>query len=351
MAWPFDVLSALPSLVLWAWAGAALVRLAFLAGTVLRLRRVVAKAVGAGGYGVFASAEVDAPIAAFGRIVVPQDFGRAPAARLVLAHERAHLRRGDPRFFFLLSAVRAVLWHDPFFVRQADRCRLAAEIACDAAALEGAATERRSYAEALLLGLKHAAGTALHGGPAAFPPRNLGDHRMRMTHILRPSAASGKRRPLRSLALGVAVVPATLAVAIAGAAQGRGLSVVPTQGELTSAFGPRTHPIVGEPANHRGIDIAAPRGTPVSAAGGGRVTQAGEQGAYGLTVVIDHGAGLLTRYAQLDAIDVQWNEDVAAGQRIGAVGSSGQSTGPHLHFEVRRDGEWVDPAGELDIAR
>ena len=172
---------------------------------------------------------------------------------------------------------------------------------------------------------------------------------MRMTNILRPRRSVGKGRVLTVATLAVAALPVGVAVSVAGGPSDGGLSVVPTKGELTSPFGERFDPFSGEPSTHRGIDITAPLGTPVAAAGAGRITQASKQGGYGLTVVIDHGDGLLTRYAQLDDMTVRWGDVVAAGERIGAVGSSGRSTGPHLHFEVRRGDEWVDPALELPL--
>lgn len=125
-----------------------------------------------------------------------------------------------------------------------------------------------------------------------------------------------------------------------------GLSAAPVRGHLTDAFGPRSDPFTGELRDHAGIDVGAPRGSPVGAAGGGIVRRAEETAGYGMMVVIDHGDGLETRYAHLDRIDVAVGTEVRAGEQLGAVGSTGRSTGPHLHFEVRRGGEPVDP---LDV--
>lgn len=112
----------------------------------------------------------------------------------------------------------------------------------------------------------------------------------------------------------------------------------------TSDFGWRIHPVTGERSFHTGVDIGAPLGTEVVAALDGVVTFAGWRGAYGQLIEIDHGDGYSTRYAHLSAILVQYGQIVRAGQVIGLVGSTGRSTGPHLHFEFRIEGEPVTPA-------
>ncbi len=116
----------------------------------------------------------------------------------------------------------------------------------------------------------------------------------------------------------------------------------PLEGRISSGFGWRNISVAGN-RFHGGIDIVAPSGTPVRAARGGVVTRAGWVGAYGYLVVLDHGAGWETRYAHLSRIDVRPGERVAQAAVVGLVGSTGASTGPHLHFEVRRDGRALDP--------
>ncbi|HVM14572.1 MAG TPA: peptidoglycan DD-metalloendopeptidase family protein [Egibacteraceae bacterium] len=117
----------------------------------------------------------------------------------------------------------------------------------------------------------------------------------------------------------------------------------PTDGALTSGFGYRTHPIFKTRRMHAGIDIPAPTGQPIFAAADGVVSSAGVRGGYGNVVVIDHGEGLSTVYAHQSRMTVSTGEDVDAGDVIGHVGSTGWSTGPHLHFEVRLGGTPVDP--------
>ena len=120
----------------------------------------------------------------------------------------------------------------------------------------------------------------------------------------------------------------------------------PVDGRISSAFGWRSISVAGN-RFHGGIDIAAPHGTPVVAARGGVVVRTGWVGAYGYLVVIEHGDGWETRYAHLSRIDVRTGERVAQGAVIGLVGSTGASTGPHLHFEVRREGRALDPLAYL----
>jgi murein DD-endopeptidase MepM/ murein hydrolase activator NlpD len=115
------------------------------------------------------------------------------------------------------------------------------------------------------------------------------------------------------------------------------------EARLTSGFGMRVDPILGMRKMHTGVDWAAPIGTPVLAAAGGRVTSAGVEGELGKTVRIDHGAGWQTVYAHLSAIDVGEGDCVAALSVIGKVGSTGLASGPILHLEVRADGQPLDP--------
>ena len=113
--------------------------------------------------------------------------------------------------------------------------------------------------------------------------------------------------------------------------------------EITSGFGPRLDPFIRRMALHTGVDLREDVGEPVRATGGGRVVSAGWSGGYGNMVEIDHGNGLSTRYGHMSAINVAEGQSIAVGAILGRVGSTGRSTGPHLHYEVRIDGEAVDP--------
>ncbi len=119
----------------------------------------------------------------------------------------------------------------------------------------------------------------------------------------------------------------------------------PVNGPITSPFGPRTHPITGDSRMHTGVDIGASSGTPIKAAGDGVVVMAGYNGGYGNWTLIDHGDGTATGYAHQSSIGVRIGQHVSTGEVIGQVGSTGASTGPHLHWEVRVNGTPVDPMG------
>ncbi len=124
----------------------------------------------------------------------------------------------------------------------------------------------------------------------------------------------------------------------------------PSQGPITSEFGWRIHPIHGGSRLHAGTDIGAPHGAPIVAGDCGKVVTAGWEGGYGNTVVIQHRNGLYTRYAHQSSMKVKVGQGVGKGQVIGAIGSTGNSTGPHLHFEVRRGGPWGDPQNPRNYA-
>ncbi len=118
----------------------------------------------------------------------------------------------------------------------------------------------------------------------------------------------------------------------------------PLDGPVVSAFGPRLHPILGYTRMHTGIDIDGPRGADIFAAASGTVILAGSYGGYGNAVIIDHGGGMATLYAHQSSIVVSKGQKVLIADLVGYVGSTGLSTGPHLHFEVRLSGNPVDPA-------
>jgi murein DD-endopeptidase MepM/ murein hydrolase activator NlpD len=128
---------------------------------------------------------------------------------------------------------------------------------------------------------------------------------------------------------------------------GSGQLMYPTIGPVTSNFGWRTHPILGTERFHSGIDFGADSGSLVYASAQGRVIYADWYGGYGNAVIIDHGNGMTTLYGHCSELYVKDGDVVQKGQPISAVGSTGFSTGPHLHFELRANGEPTDPAAYL----
>ena len=176
--------------------------------------------------------------------------------------------------------------------------------------------------------------------------------RLASTRVLKESALSGMResreeylREVNALAAQSAALAAQIRDAQAGSESTAGPStaglVWPVNGPVSSGFGTRWGRM------HEGIDIAVAAGTPIHAAAGGTVIYASWMSGYGNLTVIDHGGGLATAYAHASAILVALGQHVSQGQTIALVGSTGHSTGPHLHFEVRVNGVAVDPLGYL----
>ncbi len=120
-------------------------------------------------------------------------------------------------------------------------------------------------------------------------------------------------------------------------------SIWPTQGWISSEFGYRISPFTGQREFHKGLDISGPEGTPIIAPAEGVAIFTGKNGAYGLSLVLDHGNGITTRYAHLLKIVIKNGEKVKRGEIIAYMGNTGRSTGPHLHYEVRLNGVPVNP--------
>ena len=118
---------------------------------------------------------------------------------------------------------------------------------------------------------------------------------------------------------------------------------LPLRSAVNSSFGPRVSPWTGKVEFHAGVDLAAETGTPVKATGGGVVRFAGSADGYGLTVIVDHGDGIETRFGHLQRFAVSQGQRVERGQLLGLSGNTGRSTGPHLHYEVLLDGRPIDP--------
>jgi murein DD-endopeptidase MepM/ murein hydrolase activator NlpD len=136
----------------------------------------------------------------------------------------------------------------------------------------------------------------------------------------------------------------------AGQTAASGAMTLPVTGPVTSPFGSRGSPVNGAQEFHEGIDIGAAQGTPIRSAAAGTVSFAGQMSGYGNIVIVQHAGGLSTRYAHQSAMLVTAGQPVAAGEVIGAVGATGEATGPHLHFEVRLNNVAVNPAPYLGLS-
>ncbi|WP_425407872.1 M23/M56 family metallopeptidase [Hyphococcus sp.] len=284
-------------------------------------------------------------------------------AALMGAHEMAHVRRGDVVQFALCAIVKAVFWFNPFMHRICARANLAAEQGADAMVL-ARGVDRRQYAHCFVQGLRLAAGEPRNRFTGelvpSFTPFDKRSRRARLDAILSGAGHANGLGLGSKLSMGVfALIAAGLAFAQAAFAVAPPpatsvLPVAPVEGEVGFGFGKKSELLGPDRAAHEGVDIRAPRGEPVRAAGGGKVIDATKHyrggAAWGNVVVIDHGHGLVTRYAHLDNYVVRKGDRVAAGDIIGAVGSTGKATGPHLHFEVIENGAHVDPALVLAVA-
>ena len=185
---------------------------------------------------------------------------------------------------------------------------------------------------------KKAAGTGVGGGtPVADPPATAPSPTQGELELLAASVAEEGPR-LRELER---LVERT----------GRMMNALPlrwpVRGPVNSEFGRRLSPWGGETEDHEGLDIGAAAGTPVRSPAAGRVVMATSGGGYGKQVTLDHGHGVRTLYGHLRRFEVKAGQRVAKGQVIGLVGSTGRSTGPHLHYEIRVNGERVNPRGFL----
>ena len=271
-----------------------------------------------------------------------------------LAHELAHVARWDSLWLRLQHLVQAFYFFHPLVwlaARELDRER---EQICDAMVLtRGVAA--RAYAGSLLAVLK-------------LEPRRLGVPQlinrkrrlaMRIHSILTPPT---RRGPEPRTALAIALVLGLFLLPLAaGTAAGDGSSGSQTAAasearlanplpgsRITMRYGDQKDPWNGEPVFHKGIDLKGDHGTPVLAPAGGVVevatTHYEPSPGAGTVVIVDHGGGLKTFYAHLGALKVQEGDRVTRRDVLAEVGSTGRSTGPHLHFETWRDGEPVDPA-------
>jgi bla regulator protein blaR1 len=341
------------------------------------------------------------------RIILPAAIFSDPLAlTFALAHEQAHARRGDERDRLVGTALSTLLWfHLPLrWIEQ--ELSTAREIACDAETLAGhKRSARPAYAATLINSMRIAAPTASAFGPQnrkhihmritsileGYSPasrRSVALAAGTTLAIIFPLAAvqaawidrqdapvivqqvepvfvSTISEPepddmaFGDLAFGTTADPGS-SMAPEPLQEPDDMSFAPASspapfvrrpvdgGRISSRFGSRPSQPAGAPPMHTGTDIAAPLGTPIVAPASGRVVHAdfgfADSEAWGNTIAIDHGNGWQTVYAHMQGFDVSLGDHVNPGQQIGRVGSTGNSTGPHVHVEVRYNGERIDPA-------
>lgn len=280
-------------------------------------------------------------------IYLPAAFASSADAPQVIVHEMVHLKRGDLIARPLERLLADILWFSPFAWAVRERLDYWREVVVDetAADLTG---DRIAYARALTRAARLAR-PAITLPVAALVLSKEGNLKMRLTELLNETP----RRPRR---LGFVIAGALALAAPLAFGQGmliKGAASVPAsrlayshpvldKAKLTSTFGMRKHPITGEQKLHSGVDLADEEGKPVYAPASGTVTRAEYDEGYGNLVEVAAGTTTL-RFGQLQSMNVAAGDTVAPGQTIGALGQSGKATGPHLHFEVIRGGQPVDP--------
>jgi len=303
--------------------------------------------------------ELDAPISPMlvgiwrPRLLLPAHLAQftPEQQQLVIAHELTHALRRDPLLLLLATLLQALLWFNPAARWLAGKLAWAQELGCDRQVLAGRPQrERQQYAAALVkqLGLQAQPlpGLAFGGGGMAERLSHLRDGQARLHPLLRAltalllcaiGAASLALQP--ALAWPVAATPAAMLAATAPATAPAAWRNPLDTMRVTGFFG-----VVRQmtPQGHRGIDLGARRGTPVHAAADG-IASVSEDARLGKAVRIDHGGGVESLYAHLDRVTLVTGTAVTAGQAIGTVGDTGLATGPHLHFQVSRNGRLQDP--------
>ncbi|AVR94834.1 M23/M56 family metallopeptidase [Pseudoduganella armeniaca] len=289
--------------------------------------------------------------------------------RLIVAHELTHLRRRDHWCQHACALLQALLWFVPAAHALRRHLHWALELGCDSAVLaDRPASARRSYAAALLAQLSLIQRQLAGPAPAALQFGAAGPTVAERVRLIRTAAPAAPASVVGAIVLSLPALCAASVLLQPRLAHDNGMAAVharapapvvaasPWQAPLatlrvTSEFGSTNRPS-GKP--HRGMDFATRRGSAVLAPAAGTVTVATDRYAggaqYGKVIVVDHGNGVQTLYAHLDALVVQAGDRVAAGQRIALSGATGKVTGPHLHFEVQRDGGQLDPRGLLRTA-
>jgi murein DD-endopeptidase MepM/ murein hydrolase activator NlpD len=335
-----DLATLLAAILVAGWA----FRLGLWAISQLRLQRLKARAL-----------RVDRQVSHWAGILRPAVF--VPAALInthhaqqVIVHELVHQQRGDLLARPLERVVADLFWFTPFAWMIRERLDYWREVVVDEVAA-GFTGDRIAYARALTRAAQLARPVTMLP-VAALVLKKEGNLKMRLNELL-----SETPRPPRRMGLAVAAALALAApVAFAQGMLIKGASSLPVSGlayshavldkaKLTSAFGLRMHPITGEQKLHGGVDLAEEEGKPVYAPAAGTVTRAEFTEGYGNLVEVASGNTTL-RFGQLESMSVKPGDTVTPGKVLGAVGQTGKATGPHLHFEVIRDGVPVDPQAE-----
>lgn len=282
----------------------------------------------------------------------------------IIAHEMAHIKRLDDLWIFAQNIIQAFYFFHPAVWLTNHHIYVARECVCDSMVLAHGTLSTTVYGRGLITylkstfwGLDGAGVLAAFSSPQKVIKTRISNmkkgHTMKSPLILKivfvalaivilPMAGQSKQPADVSTPLQTADETITFTNPLATGTY-----------KLTSTYGERKHPITGKMAFHRAVDLAAKEGTPVHAAAAGAITKvvndATDGGAMGKYIEVQHHNGFMTRYTQLYEVSVEEGQSVKQGESIGAVGSSGQSTGPHLHFEIWKNGDHVNPADYINF--
>jgi biotin carboxyl carrier protein len=285
------------------------------------------------GHVVYFSTDSRAPFSAFGKIVLPEHFRQTPEHIAIFMHEKAHVKQLHSFDLLLCELSCIVLWFNPFAFLLKHSLKNLHEYLADKEVLARSA-DLPEY-------LKLLANKAIQRNQQAFA-HSFNVNLKKRIHMI----TQNRSRKIRLLPY-LFIIPVALMLLQAHAPQAttNNLPVLNpvSSGKISLDFGECKHPITKEAYNHKGIDLMAPAGTDIVAPASGIVVEAGRKGNWGIRIVLKHDETYQTRYAHLQDVTVKAGDTVEKGQIIGHVGNTGISTGPHLHYEVVKNGTRVNP--------
>ena len=273
---------------------------------------------------------------------------------LVLAHEMTHIKHHDNRIMLLTQIIHCFVWFNPFIMYFDKNMNWAAELNCDEAVISNKPNLRKVYAVTMLKTLHNCAKNSSEELVATFSHQNHRSIKMRIKNIIDFSNENFKLNH-KKIKLGCFYAIASFSVFVMNPSHGevshnndRMISPL-IQYAISSEFGSSKH----RKQNHKGIDLKADKGTEIMSIQAGMVLTStdsieGKEG-YGKTIIIDHGNGIQSLYAHLSERQVEVGDIVESGQVIGYVGSTGKSTGPHLHLELIEGTTHINPALKIDF--
>jgi beta-lactamase regulating signal transducer with metallopeptidase domain len=302
------------------------------------------------------------------KIFIPSSMiqnSHQPILNAAIAHEMAHIKRIDAFWLTVQNLINIFFFFNPIVWFASREINQAREQICDQLVLKSDQIEPANYASAILDTLRFNLSRfpALNFVPALITNKQIIQQRIKT--IMENKKMNKKEAIIIVVfifALALTVLPMSNILKASEpiisldplpektVAKDSPLQIPINEGVVSSAFGMRIHPILKVKKMHTGIDIAAPKGTNVYAAKSGKIIFADKDGAWGNRIIIVHDEGYRTFYGQLSEFLVKKDEEVQAGQLIGKVGSSGLSTAPHLHFEIRKNNLPIDPEELLDFS-